>query len=149
MLSQQLKNTFIDIVIETVRMVASHVDKSDLAKGINYASIYAQSPEEFDKISHELMNNGKVVLKRSSGDYYQLEEPLSTPVTKISYCRVRMFDNEHPERGYVDFEVKNYQSFKDKYLARPYFSLINSGEEMIKLKDPKFKVRAYFPSGPF
>ena len=149
MLSEKLQNIFISITTEASEMVFSHVDKDDLAVGIDYATIYAQSAEEFDKISKELKSNGTVALERSTGDYYKLDSPISIPTGTILHCRVRRFDKEHFERGYVDFEVKNYQSFKNKYLSRLYFSLLNGEEEMVRLRDPKFTVRAYFPSGKF
>lgn len=149
MLSEQLRTTYRHIASEAIRMVSSHVDKDDLAEGIDYASIYAQSQEEFNKITEELKNNGKVALERSSGDYYRLYEPLKVSDITVHHCRVRIFDNEHPERGYIDFEVKDFKQFKDKYLSRPNFSLLSSSEEMVELRDPKFAVRAYFPSGIF
>jgi hypothetical protein len=149
MLSERLQDRFVNIIVDAVKMVNSHVDNNDLAAGINYASIYAQSTEDFDKTSFELENNGTKALERSSGDYFLLNKPLIAPTGMITHCRVRIFDNEHSEKGYVDFEVKNFQKFKDKYLSKPYFSLLNSGVEMIELRDPKFPVRAYFPNGSF
>ena len=149
MLSKRLRTTFSDIASEAVKMVALNVEKEDLANDVDYASFYAQSSEEFDEITGELKNCGTVALKRSSGDYYKLYKPLRVSDITIHNCRVRVFDTEHPERGYIDFEVKNFERFKDKYLSRPHFSLVTSGEEMVELRDPKFTVRAYFPSGNF
>src|SRR4030067_474077 len=103
MLSKHLQDRFSSIVIDAFKMVTSHIYKGDLATGINYASIYARSVEDFDNISRELKNNGVVALERQSGDYYRLEKPLSTPVATITHCRVRVFDNENTERGYTDF----------------------------------------------
>ena len=149
MLSEQLQKRFVDIVADAVKMVTSHVDNNDLATGIDYASIYAQSPEDFSQISQELKNNGTVALERTSGNYYKLKRPLNTLEATILHCRVRAFDKEHPEQGYVDFEVKDYKQFKNKYLSRQSFSLLTSGEEMVELRDSKFTVRAYFPSSDF
>lgn len=149
MLSAKLRNTFSDIVTQAIEMVEAHVSKSDLGTGIDFASIYAQSIDEFIKITHELKQNGVVVLERSSGDYYKLDEPLDFASASISCCRVRKYDSEHSEMGYLDFEALNYLSFKAKYLSKPYFTLVNFGEEMLELRNPKFRIRAYFPSGDF
>lgn len=149
MLSKQLQNKYHEIVSETIEMILAHVDCEDLGKGIDYASIYAQTPEEFERIGAELRNNGTVAIESVEGNYYKLREPLKISNTEILHCRIRAFDNEHPEVGYVDFEVKDYDEFKVKYLSKPYFSLLSSGEEMIELKDPNFFVRAYFLSGDF
>ncbi len=147
MLSKQIQNKYHEIVSESIQMVLAHVDREDLGKGIDYASIYAQSPEEFERVDAELRNNGTVAIEIVEGNYYKLSEPLKITNTEILHCRIMAFDNEHPEVGYVDFEVKDYDQFKEKYLSKPYFSLLSSGEEMIELKDPSFSVRAYFLSG--
>lgn len=149
MLSEQLRNKYNDIVSKSIEMVSSNIDSEDLGKGIDYVSIYAQSNEEFKRIEEELKNNGIVAIESKEGNYYKLKEPLKISNVEIYHCRIRVFDDEHPEVGYVDFEVRDYNQFKEKYLSRPHFSLLSSGEEMLELKDPDFSVRAYFPSGNF
>ncbi|MCR4264284.1 MAG: hypothetical protein NUV98_06220 [Candidatus Roizmanbacteria bacterium] len=149
MLSKELQNTYQAIVNKTAQMVYSHIDRSDLTGVIDYASIYAQSREEFAVITKELQANGSVAIERPTGSYYVLNQALETPGGAIRHCRVRLFDADHPERGYADFETTNYAAFKEKYLPRPHFSLLAKDEEMIELRDPNFNVRAYFPSGSF
>ncbi len=149
MLSEQLHNKYNDIISKSIQMVSSNVDSQDLGKNIDYASIYAQSNEEFNTIETELKNNGTVAIESDEGNYYKLTKPLKISNIEIYHFRVRAFDNEHPEIGYVDFEVKDYDQFKKKYLSRLCFALLSSGEEMIELKDPNFSVRAYFLSGSF
>ena len=149
MLSEQRQSIFVDIISEATEMVFTHVDRNDLTGVVDYASIYAQSPEEFSEIAAELQQNGSVVIERPSGNYYMLNEPLETPAGVIRHCRVRLFDTDHPERGYADFEVTNYSAFKEKYSSKPYFSVLNSDKEMIELRDPAYNVRAYFTNRSF
>ena len=149
MLSKKLLNLYQEIVSQTSQMVNTHVDTTDITGLVDYASIYAQSPEEFEIITKELQNNGSVAIEQPSGNYYSLTDPLETSQGTIKYCRVRKYDTDHPERGYADFEVVDYPIFKEKYLSEQYFSLLDREEEMIELRDPKFNVRAYFLSGQF
>lgn len=69
----------------------------------------------------------------------------------VRHCRIRTFDVEHKERGYCDFEVVNYDKFKNTFLQKPMFTLVNNqhGIEMVELRDPKFNVRVYFPNVKF
>ena len=130
-------------------MVHANTDRTDVTGIIDYTSIYAQSREEFAGIIKELQANGSVAIERPTGSYYVLNQVLETPSGAIRHCRVRLFDAEHPERGYADFETTDYAAFKEKYLSRPHFSLLAKDEEMIELRDPNFNVRAYFPSRSF
>jgi hypothetical protein len=148
MLSTQLTSTLREIVSEVADMVAANVDEADLTGRIDYASIYSRTSEEFDQITEELKENGTVVIEKLSGSYYKLHEPLDTPAGIIKCCRVRRHDEKHIEKGYADFEVKNYSKFKSEYLHKPHFTLLeDSGEEMIELRDQLYPVRAYFLSG--
>lgn len=149
MLSNNLQKTFESIVTEAVKMVASNIDNHYLTGRFNYASIYAQSDDEYNQISKELSENGDIELERESGNYFKLHNPLLMMNNKITVCRIRKFDKDHPERGYLDFEVNDYAKFKEKYVTNANFSLLNEGEEMLELKDQRFNVRAYFPSGEF
>lgn len=149
MLNPQLLAIYQDIISESVQMVSARVDKEDLLNKLDYLTIFAKSNDDFKQISHELEKNGVVAIPKETGSYYKLHKPLQGPFGLIFHCRVRTFDNTRPEKGYVDFGVKDYNQFKKKYQNMPDFSVIFSGKEMIELNDPKFSVRAYFISGSF
>lgn len=146
MLSQKLINLYKYITNETGKMVGENIDKEDLTGDIDYASVYAASQEEFDEYTKDLKANGHPFDNQPTGSYYWLDQPLQASIGQIKRCRIRIPDKEHLERGYNDFQVKNYEEFKKKYLDRPNFSIIGNfaGDEMVELRDPKFNVRAYF-----
>lgn len=68
----------------------------------------------------------------------------------IWLLKIRKPDPTRPERGDADFTLRDYNSFKEKYLKdAEHFKLIDRGNfEMIELKDPKFDVRSYFSNIP-
>lgn len=144
MITEQLRSRYDQIVSLVLEKVSLNVDKEDLTQKVDYASIYAQGPEDLETVSKELEANGAVALQNPSGDYYRLTSPLNIAAITINLCRVRRFDIDHPELGYADIEVQDFEGFKRKYLPRPHFSLLNSSEEMVELRNPNFNVRAYF-----
>jgi len=147
MLSKNLLKTYQQIINNAKEMVSKNVDDSDLTGNINYAAIFAHSLNEFEKISSELEKNGKVSDKQPTGDYYLLDTPMKTDFGNIKNCRVRKPDNDHPQVGYVDFEVTDYNDFKSKYVKKPGFKIINNvhGIELVELWDKNYSVKAFFP----
>lgn len=146
MLSQKLQNIFADIAHDSHKMVSEYVDRSDLTGRFNYVSVFAKTMEEYETYSREIAANGEIFDKQLSGNYIKLNQPLVTPIGKIDICRIRVHDSEHLERGYLDFEVANYQDFKKKYLQKQYFQLLSLPHvELVELLVPGFDVRAYFP----
>lgn len=147
MLDGEIASIYGAIVKEAREMVSQTVSDQDLTGSVNYASIYAQSSDESDRFSEELGQNGEVADAQPTGSYFLLKKPLTTTVGNITICRVRKSDTEHRERGYVDFEAVDYEAFKENYLPRPYFSLIQNvhGIELVELRVLGHNVRAYFP----
>ena len=146
MLSQKLQDIFIEIAMSSQKMASKYVDKSDLTGRFNYVSIFAKTEEEYKLFTDEISANGDLFDQQLSGNYIKLYQPLKTPIGEIDICRIRVPDKNHLERGYLDFEVTNYQGFKKKYLQKQYFSLLGLPQvEMVELLVPEFDVRAYFP----
>lgn len=146
MISDELIALFTDITNQTAKMVNDNVSKEDLTGEVDYASVYAQSLEEFERFTKELQANGHPFDSQPTGSYYWLNKPLQTKVGVIKRARIRIPDQDHPERGYNDFQVTNFDAFKKKYVDNQKFSIIGNfaGEEMVELRDPKFNVRTYF-----
>lgn len=150
MLIAELTEIFLYITAKTGELVSRHVSRPDLTGKADFASVYAHSPEEFDRFTQDLKANGEICLARPTGDYYWLNESLQSDIGLIRRCRIRKPDNMHPERGYCDFETVDFPAFKLAYLNKPGFILISKTiEEMMELKDANFPVRAYFPNTEF
>ncbi len=150
MLNKELIEIFNQITEEVGILVSQFVEQADLTGKSDFGSIYSKNEEEFDKFTRQLKDNGSPADIQETGTYYWLNEPLETSLGIIRRCRIRIPDGSYKERGYVDFEVKNYQDFKNKYLKRSNFKQIDNPKvEMIELKSPEFNVRAYFPDVRF
>jgi hypothetical protein len=150
MLSEKFITIIDEVTTTTGKMIASFVDKEDLTGKVDFASIYARSSEEFNLLTKELQRNGSIAKVLPTGSYYWLKVPLQTKLGIVRRCRVRAFDEQHLERGYNDFDVVAYAAFKDKYLRKPNFMLLNKPKvEMIELRVPTYNIRAYFPNVRF
>jgi len=93
------------------------------------------------EVAHQL---GSVVQETPTGPVFQIK-PISTVAGALRLLKIRRPDPKRPERGDADFTVTNYDSFKNKYLGKPGFSLIKrTNMEMIELIDPSYDVIAYY-----
>lgn len=114
---------------------------------VNYACIFCRSPEEekeFLKQAHDL---GKIIQETKSGPLFKIN--IETMAGKLQLLKIREPDISRTERGDADFTVKDYLSFKQKYLGQPGFSLIQKdGFEMIELYKVEKDVRVYFSFPP-
>ena len=112
---------------------------------VNYACIFSQSDEEYEKLDQEVAKIGKVVKETKMGNVFLLEESIETVAGPLRLVKIRKPDSSRQERGDADFTVRDYQSFKKEYLGKPGYKLIERPDmEMIELADKKFDVLAYF-----
>lgn len=111
---------------------------------VYYACIFCQSNDEYDSFTKKTHKLGHVVEKRPNSLLFKIY-PIDTVAGKLELLRIRQPDETKPERGDADFIVKDYPSFKEKYLKEPGFILIpRNGSEMIELYKAGEEVRVYF-----
>ncbi len=117
---------------------------------VNYSAIFCQSDVEYEELNREASRMGDVVEDTPTGPLYKLHKSLQTPAGPLWLLKVRKPDPTRSQRGDADFTLKDYNSFKEKYLKdTEHFKLIDRGNfEMIELKDPEFDVLSYFSNIP-
>ena len=134
------------IVKDSNKLKDSHTVEKE-AK-VNYACVFAQDSNsygEFLKAANEL---GKVIDDTPTGPLFQIA-PLDTIAGRLKLVKVRKPDPSRKERGDADFTVSDYDSFKEMYLSKPGFRLIERPKfEMIELTDSRFDVLAFFSNPP-
>jgi len=139
---QTLQKMVQEIVRKASELKDWHTDVRDAP--VNYACVFSHSLEEYDELVWAAEKMGKAVKETPTGPLF-LIGPLETVAGELRLLKIRLPDEERPERGDADFTVPDYGAFKAKYLPRAGFRLIErEGFEMIELVDPKFDVRAYF-----
>jgi len=115
---------------------------------VNYACIFSQSQEEFETLIKVTNKIGKVVEETPSGPLFHITS-INTISGDLKLLKIRKPDKTKPERGDADFTILNYFDFKDKYLSKEGFKLIERKDfEMIELMNSDFNVRVYFSNPP-
>jgi hypothetical protein len=115
---------------------------------VNYACIFCQNEAEFDEFSGMAKEIGGIFQETPTGPLFKTE-PIDTDSGQLELLKVRRPDETRKERGDADFTVKDYSSFKAKYISKPRFKLIERADgEMIELTAPDATVRVYFSEHP-
>ncbi len=141
-MTEELKIKIQNIVKRAKELKDKYTDQYNAP--VNYVCIFCQNEVEFEELSKLAQKIGRVIKQTYSGPLF-LIEPVETAAGKVRLLKIRKPDPTRPQQGDADFTVKDYQSFKEKYLKLPNFSLIKRPEfEMIELKDLDLDVLAYF-----
>lgn len=151
MTKQDLEKIVYYIVSQAQQAIGKNTNEDENDLPVDYMGIFAKDDAEFDAMARLVSTLGKLGDKTatSSGRTYLLDEPLKTSAGPLKVLKVRKPDPTRPQRGAPDFSIKDYSSFKEKYLSSgPNFSLIIRKEyEMMELKGND--VLVYFPSKSF
>lgn len=137
-----LKKMTQDIVSQARLLSTKHTTEGDAP--VNYACIFCQSQPEYEELLSLARTLGTVVEETAAGPVLQIP-PLATEAGELRLLKIRRPDPKRPERGDADFTVPDYQAFKNAYLSKPGFGLIERKDmEMMELIDPTFNVLAYY-----
>jgi len=150
MTKQDLEKIVNYIVNQGLKAIKENTNESNLS--VDYMGIFAKDETEFQEIASLLSALGKPGDKTAtkSGLTVLLDTPFDTPAGSLKVLKIRRPDPTRPQRGAPDFQIKDYPSFKDKYLSsNGNFTLMISKKtyEMVELKGDD--VLVYFPSKPF
>lgn len=131
-----------EIVSRARQLSLKHTNETDAP--VNYACIFTQSQSEYEEMLDVASQMGSVVEETSTGMVFHIT-PLPTDAGDLGLLKIRLPDPKRPERGDADFTVSDYQAFKNTYVGKPGFALIErENMEMIELRDPSFSVIAYY-----
>jgi uncharacterized protein YllA (UPF0747 family) len=84
---------------------------------INYLTIFTQSSSEYKRLVRKAREVAKAV-DANNGLIFKFNEPMKFEESEIEYFRLRRPDEKRPEKGGGDFEVEDYDAFKEKYLPK-------------------------------
>lgn len=116
---------------------------------LDFVDIFPISEQERLDLIKNIDNLGKVVSKLKKGPIYLLDKPIQTKYGPLKLIKIRIYDKEKTQRGAPDFKVKDYKEFKEKYLEKEYFNLIERPEyEMLELDIKDSNVLIYFLDEP-
>lgn len=115
---------------------------------IESLTIFSHFYVEYKNLSEILLEIGTLI-NENNGPRVALHEPIEVNGNTIIHLRIRKPDEERPQVGCNDFEIKDYESFKAKYLSQHPQNLrciVRADYEMIEFFDPSYDVLAYVVS---
>lgn len=146
MTAEELKKLIQDIIRLACELKNKHTTEKNAP--VNYTAIFSQNESEYDELYELARQIGTVVQNTPTGDLFEIDT-LETVSGGLRLLKIRKPDPTRPERGDADFTVADYPNFKNTYLQKPGFKLIERENfEMVELVDPMSNVRAYFSSRP-
>ena len=144
---EQLYDLIKSIVYKANELKNKYTDEYD-AK-VNYACIFCKNDDDYNYYINLLKNDSNEMIKNTySGPLFRIKD-LETVAGTLKLLKVRKHDESHLDIGDADFTVKDFESFKNKYLDKPNFKLMSGeGYEMFELMEDNYDVRAYFSNPP-
>lgn len=115
---------------------------------ITSLTIFAHYHAEYEEIVEILSKIGKYY-NENNGIRVTLHNPIKVGRNTITHLRIRRPDPYRMHVGCSDLNIKNYSSFKKKYLDNKSKNLrliVRSEYEMIEFFDPDFDILAYVVS---
>ena len=146
MTAEDLKQLIQEIVKKSHELKNKHTAEKNAA--VNYVAVFSQNKNEYKEFYGAAKKIGEVIKNTPTGDLFRVNG-IDTVAGKLKLVKIRLPDTTRPERGDADFTVADYIMFKEKYLPKTGFKLVERKDfEMIELIDPSFNVRAYFSNPP-
>lgn len=115
---------------------------------IHSLTIFAHYSDEYEALIVILSELG-TQMNENNGPRVRLHKPINVGNNTITHLRIRKPDPYRMQVGCNDFQVDNYESFKQKYLMKKpeNLRLIERAEyEMIEFFNPDYDVLAYVVS---
>ncbi|MDP3964919.1 MAG: hypothetical protein Q8Q20_04690 [bacterium] len=146
MTTQDLETIVTYIVDQGLKAIHANTDERDLL--LDYMGIFTKNNEEYLQMVSVVKTLGVPADKvaTTSGVTYILNEPIVTVAGSLKALKVRKYDPSRLQRGAPDFQVEDFQAFKEKYLSQGHnFTLMVRKEfEALELKGED--VLVYFPN---
>lgn len=147
--AQQMNNLISTIKYIVSRSVGLRDKFTDASLApVEFACIFCQNEDEYNKFTNEIEKFGKIVEKTPSGFTHLLGKPIETAAGPLLLVKIRKPDIKRPERGDADFST-DYTKLKKKYQNNSNFELVKRDTfEMLRLSYRNFDVMACFSNIP-
>jgi hypothetical protein len=132
------------VAMETVKLGKKTINQEFPIKSV---TIFSHFPDEFEKLKEIVFKIGSLQ-SENHGPYVKLNKPIKVGGSDLQVIRVRQPDPYRMQVGCSDFQVPDFEVFKNKYLDQvKNLRLIKRPEyAMLEFFDPDFDVLAYLVS---
>lgn len=141
-------DAIVKYLIEKADQLINSYKMQDGITKIDYVAIFPKSAVDETSLVESLKHIGLPVKETPTGTIYKLTTFVEMPQGEVQLVKIKKFDKNRTQRGYIDYEVADYQKFKMENLSKGVVEISQNAEgmEMLKLVDPE--VLIFFPENP-
>src|SRR3989338_10774405 len=142
---KQLREAVVYVTEKTSDLAKKVIDKT---LPISSLTIFAHYSDEFEKLSGIVKTLGNFV-NENNGPRVALREPIKVGENTIIHLRIRKPDPYRMQVGCNDFDILDYETFKNENLSKYPNNLrliVRENYEMIEFFNPDYDVLAYILS---
>lgn len=139
---ENVKNIVKEIVKKACFLKNKYTDQKEAP--VSYVAIFCQNEDEYVEFTKVVNPFSTVINETPTGFNYKIA-PINTISGPFKILKIRKPDKTRPERGDADFNIFDYEKFKERHLSLEGFKLIKRpNHEMIELMEEGYDVRVYF-----
>lgn len=122
-----------EIIEKNLNRIENDLEEIEGLQKIDFLDIFPKSKEHKAMLDEEISKFSKIVKQTERGNVYFLNQPMETKYGKLSYIKIRFFDETRLNwEAAADFVVENRAILKDKvgkdsrytYIKRPEWDAV-------------------------
>jgi len=135
-------------ILEQAENVLNYKHLTDGITHIDYVAIFPKDEQEKNALTESLKTKAMQVKTTPTGIIYKLGMPIQTLNQQISLLKIHSVDMSKTIRGYVDYQVKDYQDFKRTYLMTNAVEVTQNATGVEMLTASGDEAAVFFPETP-
>ena len=117
--------TINEIINKTINLISDDVSRLNGVTTIDFLDIFPRSEDHKKMLDTEALNLGYIIEETSRGNFYVFHSPIKTKFGELKIIKIRIYDETRlPWLGAPDFNVSNYDLFKNIYINDERFTYI-------------------------
>jgi hypothetical protein len=138
----------VNYLVEKAEILLNYKHITDGIVQIDYAAIFPKDEQEKASLLDALKTIAVPIKPTPTGTVFKLGKPVQTLTRQVLLLKIHNFDPSKQQRGYIDYQVEDYETFKRTYLMNNAVELMqnSSGQEMLTTSENEIAV--YFPENP-
>ena len=144
-------DSYEDIVkylIEKAENLLNYKRITDGIVQIDYVAIYPKDEQEKAALLDSLKTISVPIKTTPTGTVFKLGKPIQTISRKVLLLKIHTVDPLKQQRGYIDYQVEDYESFKRTNLMNNSVEITENADRMEMLTTSENEIAIYFPENP-
>ena len=144
-------DSYEDIVKYLIEKAENLLNYKHINEGIvqiDYAAIFPKDEQEKAALLDSLQTIAVPIKTTPTGTVFKLGKPIQTLTRQVLLLKIHTVAPLIPQRGYIDYQVDDYEAFKRTNLMTNSVEIADhgTGTEMLTISENEIAV--YFPENP-